>query len=312
MKHNILGFNQKSVIEFDIIRTETRKGITKIVKNKLDTEHLLILRYFIDFRGTNKMATQLINDEFYYWLKYQHVLDDLPILDFSKERIADKLKDLVHLKILKRYIHKEGGIYSYYNIDVNYEKLISDTPIGVNNDLSVKTSIPIGVNMHTPIGVNTETNNPSIKIDNSIKDINKKIKKKEIVNKSVELFESDQSIKKHIKQDTNTQSLITDIIAHYTHKTGRNVVGHQEVHKNLTKLLKTHSIDECKLVIDYIITNQWHIDNNFDTLSVIFRPTKFAEKLETAILFKSKPKPKNLRDSLHNCNSNNFDDDVEF
>lgn len=112
---------------------------------------------------------------------------------------------------------------------------------------------------------NTNINNTYIEKEN--------IKEKEIVIKST----------KAAKQ--GTESAINDIIAHYCDKTGRNVSTYQEVSKNLITLLKTHSINECKLVIDYVIKDDWYINNKFDTLSVIFRPTKFNDKLERANIY---------------------------
>jgi uncharacterized phage protein (TIGR02220 family) len=266
MKHNILGFCQKSVMEFEIVRTEKRKGVIKTTTAKLDMEHLTILRYFIDFRGTDRMVSVTVDGQSFYWLKYQHLLDDLPILNISKERLADKLKDLVTLKILKRLILKEAGIFSYYNIDENYARLI-------NTDLSAKTPIAIGVNTHTPIGVNTQTNNPSTKEDPSTKHTNKKVNQ---------------------KKDFLSVSVIDELIGYYNEKTGRAFKGYKQLRTNIATVLKDYTADDCKHVIDYITRDEWHVSTRNHTLSVIFRPTKFGEKLEKANIFVTpkQPKPK--------------------
>jgi len=74
------------------------------------------------------------------------------------------------------------------------------------------------------------------------------------------------------------------LINHYNTKMNTKINGDKNLRKNIINVLKEWSVDDCLLVIDYICSDEWHIKNNFATLSVIFRPTKFMEKWERARL----------------------------
>ena len=51
----------------------------------------LVLRYLLNFINSNKMEKVLVNDEFYYWVKYEKVVEDLDILGIKKQAISDML-----------------------------------------------------------------------------------------------------------------------------------------------------------------------------------------------------------------------------
>ena len=82
MKYNVLGFSQE-----------------KLVKLNLTTDHALLLRYFVDFQKSGKMRKEIKNGKTYYWVKYEGVLNNFPILK-SVDRIYRHLKDMVKLGIL--------------------------------------------------------------------------------------------------------------------------------------------------------------------------------------------------------------------
>lgn len=84
-------------------------------------------------------------------------------------------------------------------------------------------------------------------------------------------------------------SLTTQVIDYYNAKMGTRFTGDKVLKINIAKVLEEYTLDDCITVIDYILSDQWYIDNSMATLSVIFRPTKFGEKLERAILLKNKP-----------------------
>lgn len=110
MKYTILGFSQMKAIEFG-----------------LDTEDLLILRWFIDFKGTDKMTTIKENADVYYWINYSKILEDIPILNVTKERIKKKhFNKLCECGVLKHKYINNGGSYSYYSLGENYLSLIED------------------------------------------------------------------------------------------------------------------------------------------------------------------------------------------
>ena len=62
-----------------------------------------------------------------------------------------------------------------------------------------------------------------------------------------------------------------------------------------------HSLDDCKIVIDFITNDKHHIDGGWTGLINIFRPTKFVEKLERAKLLKAKNQSNNqyITESTH-------------
>ena len=92
MKYTIEGFSQEKAIELG-----------------LDLEDLLILRWIVDF--SPKMSKQVIEGKEYFWVKYQALLQDIPILNFkSKDRLYRKMKSLVNKNIL---LHKKHQKYEW-------------------------------------------------------------------------------------------------------------------------------------------------------------------------------------------------------
>ena len=91
------------------------------------------------------------------------------------------------------------------------------------------------------------------------------------------------------KELNKSKTIIKDInivIDYYCQKTYRPKTTDKVIIKNITEVLKSYSIDDCKKVIDFIIVDKWYKDNGYDTLSSIFKPTKFHEKFERALVYK--------------------------
>lgn len=108
MKYTIFEFNQEKAVEYN-----------------LDIEDLLLLRWITDF--TTRIPAKIINEEKYYWIKYEELLKDLPILRFkSKDRLYRKLDELVQKGILIHQTVKVGGTYSYYGFGENYGDLLKN------------------------------------------------------------------------------------------------------------------------------------------------------------------------------------------
>lgn len=109
MKYTIQGFNQEEAIRFG-----------------LDATDLLILRWIVDF--SPKMTTKVIEDRFYFWVKYQSILEDLPILKIGKDMLYKRLKKMVDSQILVNYIEKgSNGTYTYYAFGENYMPLVKNS-----------------------------------------------------------------------------------------------------------------------------------------------------------------------------------------
>jgi hypothetical protein len=80
----------------------------------------------VDFAGTEKMVKRSIDDKEYYWIKYEGILTDLPILSITKDTLYRRLKGLVEKEVLEHTTVKEAGTYSFYRLGKNYLSLISD------------------------------------------------------------------------------------------------------------------------------------------------------------------------------------------
>ncbi len=107
MKYTIEGFSQEEAIKYG-----------------LDVEDLIILRWFVDF--SSSMSQKLIEGKTYYWINYQTLLKDLPILRFkSKDRLYRKMKNMVDIGVLKhKNIKNIEGNFSYYAFEDRYKELI--------------------------------------------------------------------------------------------------------------------------------------------------------------------------------------------
>lgn len=114
MKYTIEGFSQQQAVKF------------RDDKQKLDCIDLVLLRWFIDFKDTPKMKYLDVRENRYYWVNYEKILSDMPILSMSKRAVYDRLQKLVKFGILTHHHVKDGGSFSYYGIGPAYERLVSD------------------------------------------------------------------------------------------------------------------------------------------------------------------------------------------
>lgn len=108
MKYTIEGFDQKTAVEYG-----------------LDVMDLTILRWFVDFMHSNRIAKVLHEGKEYCWIKYDGLLADMPILGIQKKMLAIRLKKLVDAGVLLHVTKKDGGTYSLYAIGDNYINLIN-------------------------------------------------------------------------------------------------------------------------------------------------------------------------------------------
>ena len=115
MKFSFLGYSVEGIMEFN-----------------LDIKDIVILRYFDDFRNTGKMNYEEVHGEKYYWVSYQNIERELPFLDLNRRSIMKRMHKLRDVGILKHYTKKEGGTFSYYAVDKNYEKLVYSRKVNCN------------------------------------------------------------------------------------------------------------------------------------------------------------------------------------
>jgi len=98
MKHTIEGFSQKTLVEYG-----------------LDVIDAVILRWITDFYNTGRMKTRKVNGKEYFWINYQTIINDLPILKIDNRRsLARRIDKLVDCGILEKFIDKDQGNLTYF------------------------------------------------------------------------------------------------------------------------------------------------------------------------------------------------------
>lgn len=92
----------------------------------MDVVDALLLRYFVDFKDSGRMIKQLIDGDYYYWLKYENVIKEYPTLKFKKDTIYRRYKKMSKKNVLKHgTIKNKFGTYSYFTLGEKYIDLIS-------------------------------------------------------------------------------------------------------------------------------------------------------------------------------------------
>ena len=127
MDLNVLGFNQEKVIKIKNIKIEKRKNTEKEIIQTLEIEDLYLLNRLFNFRGSAKTANTIIDGKVFFWINYKTLLENMPILNMTKETLMNKFKKYVDMKLIERkQIYKKDGIkgtYSYMHITEKLEDL---------------------------------------------------------------------------------------------------------------------------------------------------------------------------------------------
>lgn len=115
MKYTIEGYSQKTLLELGV-----------------DAIDALILRWFADFKDTGKMVSRIRPEDGheYFWVKYQAIIDDMPILGISgPDAMARRMKKLEAAGLLNHWHCLDKGSFSMYRLNQPvYSTLIFDTP----------------------------------------------------------------------------------------------------------------------------------------------------------------------------------------
>lgn len=105
MKFSIEGFQQAELMK---LKTTTKKGVVQT----LDAADVIILRWIIDFFNSEKMAHRIINNRIYFWILYEYVISDLPILGIQETKaISRRMKKYVDMNILFSFVSKGREAY---------------------------------------------------------------------------------------------------------------------------------------------------------------------------------------------------------
>nr|WP_246582758.1 conserved phage C-terminal domain-containing protein [Clostridium mobile] len=92
----------------------------------MDTVDALILRYFVDFKDSGRMVREKVDNKVYYWVKYEGIIESLPILNLKKDAIYRRLKKMSNVNILEHKTIIGNGMFSYYGIGSKFIELISN------------------------------------------------------------------------------------------------------------------------------------------------------------------------------------------
>ena len=168
MKYTIHGFSQQKAIELG-----------------LDDRDLMILRWFVDYKDTGKMVKKILDNDMYYWIKYEGIQEAFPIINWKKDTIYRRLKAMALKGVLKHKTVKEFGTYSFYAIGPNYLGLTDteyEMPIGNKSDRSDSNPRVTEIN---PIETDSNPKETEINPEHNINLLNSSIKDSSIKNSSI-------------------------------------------------------------------------------------------------------------------------------
>lgn len=144
MKHNIEGFDQKRLVELG-----------------LDVRSATVLRWFVDFLPN--MTTVQEDGKTFVWVKYDYVVDELPIIASNKYAIKRIFDKFVEIGLMEFFLWKNKGNYSTFRlVSEVYSTLISDTLLAKVLEGSSKSA-------NTPSSKSARTKDSSISSNHSIK-----------------------------------------------------------------------------------------------------------------------------------------------
>lgn len=134
MRYTILGFNQEVLVS---------KG--------LGLKEAMVLRWFVDYYSTDRMVVlkQPEGEKPFVWVKYQAVIDDLPVLEItSKKQIYRIFNVLCDSGIFEKIEIKKDGTYIGFRLSAGYKDLIhTDQKSTVSTEQ--KRPLPMDINVHT-------------------------------------------------------------------------------------------------------------------------------------------------------------------
>lgn len=130
MKYSIL-INQKLAIDNNL---------------NIDIIDLAIFEYIKDFCHSREIQKMMENEKVYYWISYQKIIDDMPILGIkTKDSVYRRLKKLVSLWIIEENKNNAKLWRSYFCFWENYDTLVFKTdPLGFKTEPSDQKPYPPG------------------------------------------------------------------------------------------------------------------------------------------------------------------------
>ena len=199
MKYTIHGFSQQKAIELG-----------------LDDRDLMILRWFVDYKDTGKMVKKILDNDMYYWIKYEGIQEAFPIINWKKDTIYRRLKAMALKGVLKHKTVKEFGTYSFYAIGPNYlgltdtkcEIAIGNKSDGSDSNPRVTEINPIETESN-PIVTESNPKETEINPEHNINLLNSSIKNSSIKNSSIKDI-IEYFWKNRINLDADSIDLLSD------------------------------------------------------------------------------------------------------
>jgi hypothetical protein len=194
-----MGFNQQKLLDFN-----------------LDLTDALILRYFIDFKNTDVMKSEIVDNKVFYWVDYKTLMKEIPVIRIShRNSLMNRLKKLVEKGILVHYTKKLGGTWSYYNLGENYKILVSNST-ATSKEVGGATQNVQGCNSKCAGGATQNVQGVQLKMCNKDSSIsNPSISNSSINIKTIFEFWNEKEIIKHTKLNDKIKTKINTILKSY-------------------------------------------------------------------------------------------------
>jgi hypothetical protein len=111
MKYNVLGFSQERLIALG-----------------LDLKDAALLRELMDFKATGQMTEKVIHGNVMFWVKYDNLLEQLPIIGIvSADVLARRLRIMHRAGLLDHETVRNKGTFSYYAFTDKLRELLYTT-----------------------------------------------------------------------------------------------------------------------------------------------------------------------------------------
>ena len=239
MKYTIHGFSQQKAIELG-----------------LDDRDLMILRWFVDYKDTGKMVKKILDNDMYYWIKYEGIQEAFPIINWKKDTIYRRLKAMALKGVLKHKTVKEFGTYSFYAIGPNYLGL-TDTKceIAIGNKSDGSDSNPRVTEINpseteiNPIVTEINPSETEINPEHNINLLNSSIKNSSIKNSSIKNI-IEYFWRNRVNLDADSINLLSDQVKIHGEDTVKKAVdvgtksGTKAVsYKYIERILKNWSVN---------------------------------------------------------------------
>jgi len=187
MKHSIHGFMQQEAVNLGVSHDD-----------------LLLLRWFVDFKDTGAMKAVIVGGVPYYWVRYDYIIKQLPVLGMQKQTIARRFKALVAVGVLLHHhgheLNGERGSFSLYAIGPKYGRLVfQEDHLSNLIDPPINSDRPPSINSDRPLYQKRQTKDSSINIhlsDNSINNV-------------IPIFDDEDSTSPPPQEASNHQGVIT-------------------------------------------------------------------------------------------------------